>query len=868
MKRLFAVILTFYICSTGLQAVIPDMKFRRLDTRDGLSNAQVNCVFRDSRGYMWIGTPYGLNRYDGYRFKTFYSYARDTTTMRNNLVDEIYEDFRGHLWIKQGMNYTSYDPVTERFNRNPVNELSEFGIQGNIEKLYIDAKKRFWVKTYGFGFYCYDPARKKLSHVQEGYLQDQISKELAIAWFNEVNEHEMIIISTRGELVCIDGEQGQVRWRNTELVNLRNFSVDYNMFLDKEQRLWVMSRSFDVYVFDLKTKRWTSGLGNSLQLMGVSIESMPTRDLLVWDICMDHQGLFWMATDHYGVIVIDPKTHEVRQFTYVKGDETSLCDITVKHFYEDNLGRMWIASFKNGICEYHESQSNFQNFAFGDINAVCEDYAGNWWLGTNDHGVIRYNPATGEQTLFNRQNSGFRNDVIVGAYCSKSGDVWFGTYEGGLLRYHNGQWTNYLYTGQEGGLTTNNVWDITEDFQGNIWLSMLGGGLHRLDVKTGRFRAFMTHNSAINTDWLSSIQRTATNWILAGSSEYYTMINPSNFQIVNGSIPQDPNASTFTASGNHVLMDSRGLIWHGSASGLIIFDRKTKQVTLLDMKSGLYGSKVSSIVEDTKHTMWAVTDHGVSNVIPQKGENGEWTFVVRSYNNRDGLQPGPFNDRAIWLTRDGRILVGGQDGLDVINPLNIGAGQQQQTPVFSGLRLFDTDINPGESYDGHVILDEAIDVCRSLVLKYAENQFTILLGSTSGEPNNRSRFVYKLKGFSDQWIRTDEKVPAITYMSVPSGSYTLCVRMLNDDGTMGEIESELDITILAPWYRSWWMSLFYLLLLGTLGYWLHRRYRLVQREPADNRQPPIANTEPPIANSQEPTVNSDVEEAVLMDEDE
>ena len=123
-KPLFALLL-FVLLPLSMQAVIPDIKFRRLDTRDGLSNSQVNCVYRDTRGIMWFGTAYGLNRYDGYRFKTFFSNKRDTTSMRDNFTDEIMEAYDGKLWLKQGMNYCVYDPVTEKFERNVSREISE-----------------------------------------------------------------------------------------------------------------------------------------------------------------------------------------------------------------------------------------------------------------------------------------------------------------------------------------------------------------------------------------------------------------------------------------------------------------------------------------------------------------------------------------------------------------------------------------------------------------------------------------------------------------------------------------------------------------------------------------------------------------------
>ena len=117
MTKTFYTLLLLLLVPACVQAVVPDMKFRRLDTRDGLSNSQVNCVFRDSRGYVWIGTAYGLNRYDGYRLKTFYSNRLDSTSMRDNYTDQIFEAYDGKLWLKQGMNYCVFDPVTETFER-------------------------------------------------------------------------------------------------------------------------------------------------------------------------------------------------------------------------------------------------------------------------------------------------------------------------------------------------------------------------------------------------------------------------------------------------------------------------------------------------------------------------------------------------------------------------------------------------------------------------------------------------------------------------------------------------------------------------------------------------------------------------------
>ena len=296
-------------------------------------------------------------------------------------------------------------------------------------------------------------------------------------------------------------------------------------------------------------------------------------------------------------------------------------------------------------------------------------------------------------------------------------------------------------------LVTNNIWGITEDKWGNIWVGVLGGGAVRIDKKTGQQRAFTADNSALKTVWTNSISTGSNGWIVLGNSEYYALINPGNFKIINGTFPvdNDRKAITISTATTH--------------SGLVIYDLKTQQKTLLDMKSGLFGSNAVSVTEDTRHTMWVATDHGVSNITPLKQEDGTWTFTIRNFNSRDGLQPGPFNQRAIFCSKTGELLIGGQDGLDIISTLKLGNGDSKERPVFSGLVLFDQEVEVGQEYDGRVILEQALDMQRSIRLKYEQNQFTIHMASDNGGINNATRFVYQLEGFNDKWIKSSANNP-------------------------------------------------------------------------------------------------------------
>ena len=842
MKKLITLcLLAVSLSVTAQTSMIPDMKFRRLDTPDGLSSSQINNIFRDSRGYVWISTPYGLNRYDGYRVKTFYSNQRDTTTMRDNYCDRIYEAHDGKLWMRQGMGYCVYDPVTESFERNAARELAKMGLDCGVEWLYIDSKKRIWVKDYENAIYCYHPEAKgdkKVVKIRIGYGQNEFSPNYGISTVADYGD-KLLVVTNNGELVCLNGDKGEVEWVDNWMYEASGIdSQEYRVYVDKDMNIWCNVLSF-VYIHENKTKKWYTML-DYLAMKGV--EGVPAG-LQVWNLLVDNNDYLWLGCDHDGLVVVDIRNKQWKQFLNNKHDETSLSDNTLRTLYLDNRNTVWIGSYKNGVNQYIPGVSSLKSIELGDITTTCEDKYGNYWLGTNDVGILVYNPKTNEVVNhFTKDNSGLANNIIVGSWPAHDGTIWFGSYNGGLSHAipsasdpTQATIVNIQATGKPGELANNSVWALNEDKWGRMWFSTLGGGLQMLDPKTKKFTTWDSKNTVLPGDYLNSLSWNKKGWLMVGSAYYYSLVNPVTRKLINQVIPENPEVPVTPGSTTYVIEDSRGLIWHGSNVGIIVYDQKTKFQTLLDMTDGLLGSSVNSLLEDKKHNIWAVTDHGVSRIVPQQQENGEWQFSIRSYSSADGLQKATYNQRSMWLTRDGKVLIGGQGGLDIIDPSLLVDKKSDERPVFSGLQIFDQDVEVGREFKGRVILDEALDVCREITLKY-NDQFTIQLSTNKVVVNNRKRFAYKLEGFNENWVRTSSLNPNITYNSLRAGSYTLYVRILNGDGTLGEEESQLEITILPPLYRTRWMILLYMLLIAAGAWFFVKWYLKKQKEKADMEQ--------------------------------
>ncbi len=781
-------------------AMIPDMKFRRLDSRDGLSSTQVNSVFRDSHGYVWIATPYGLNRYDGYRFKVYYSHVKDSLSMLRNDVTDIQEAEDGRLWVHHGTEYSVLNPQTECFDRHPERWLHQQGVQGNIERIYIDRHGRFWVKTYDQGLWTVDAKSHRVRHFSIGSGAQQINPKMIISDMSEFG-NSLLLISNDGEIVCFNTKTVRISWKSQKIQQRCDFrGSGYFIRVDAQQNIWVLVEG-RAYVYVRKAGRWYDSAAEALSAMGVKGFSPETK---IWDVAFDDHQQLWLATDHQGLCIVSLEDRMCRHFMAVKNDETTISDNTLRKIYRDQLNRMWIATYMNGVNFYSENLFHFKNLAVGNVNTVCVDKKDHLWMGTNDKGIIYYNKDTGEHVAYNKENGAITSNVIVCSLAATDGTLWFGTYGGGLFCFRNGHFTHYQENGQADGLSNNNVWALCEDQWGNIWLGTLGSGIQRIDHVTGKFSKPMN----LASNYVNSIQLTESGRLLVGHSEYYSWVDPKSFTITNCRIEDECKGVPPTPSTNQIIQDSRGLLWQATMTGVTVCDLKERRTWLLDRESGLFDSMVAGLLEDARHTIWVITMHGLSNVIPQQQPDGTWSFFVHSYNNRDGLHTAPYNQRSAALTSNGYVIVGGYEGIDIINTKDIGVGLVREMPVLSGVKVMERPVQ---------------QVAQELELDYDENYFSIHLATDKGDVHNRTRLAYCLHGFNDQWHYTDDILPNVSYTGLPSGNYIFEARILQEDGTLSGDSCRLNIRISPPWYRSWWMYVVYLTLLLAFIWWLYRR---------------------------------------------
>lgn len=808
----FAILTLLLMASISVQAEKPDLKFKRLDTRNGLSNSQVNCILKDSKGFVWIGTKYGLNRYDGYRFREFHSNIKDSTALLSDYVDKLYEDIDGKIWVQQELKYCVYDPKTEQFQQNLSPWLKKAGVEGSVENVYIDNRKNYWIKMWGGKLYYYNPRKNIRSSFQVD--DSKFGPGTSISSYASCGRHTLMILKN-GVIAAFDGDKGKVAWVSNYVKNRqKENAVDNRIYIDRYGNYWVL-KGGSCYIYVQKTRRWYNGVSHLLRKFGFA--NVPQIEM-VSDVKEDPDGRIFIGTNHSGLFVADFGKRQVYCYENNKANENSLSDINVVCLYLDRGGQMWIGTYVGGVNQVVFGNPYVSNVRTGSVNTVTEDKEGNYWLGTNESGIYRYNPKTGETRHFTTAD-GLSSNILVASLCASDGTLWFGTYGGGLMHYANGRFTAM----RKGTIGDDNVWAVVEAPDKNIWIGTLGAGVQCINPETGTIDTYDSENSRIASNYVSSMQMTSEGWIVVGTSNNYSLIDPKTRKVVNMKLDQDSTRMTVVTSSNtQVFSDSRGLIWYCSAAGVHVLDNATGRVTLLDQATGLAGNAVYSVAEDNNKNIWVATEYGVSLILLHYA-NGQWQMDIRNYNNRDGLLPGPYNQRSSFLTHDGKILVGGVSGLDIINPELLGNRKVVGRPLFSGLMLYGQQVEVGKKYNGHVILPEALNETRRITLSYKENMFTVQMASDQGLINNRSQYVYRLEGFSDKWMKTDVGNPNISFAGLAPGTYTLAVKLLDDCNQMGVEESCMEIVINPPFWRTWWAYLLYFIIVGVLFWMIHRR---------------------------------------------
>lgn len=793
------------LLSLSLYAQSEDYSFSRLDIYNGLSNNQVNAIMKDQDGYLWFGTTSGLNRYDGYSFKIFRKQPNDSASLTDSHINALYELPEGKMWVITRAAPCIYDSHTEKFTANE-SYLHALGLpSGNVIKIVKGGNGRYWFLYDNLGLYLFSSVDKKAKL----FSGNSLNGSEKITSLKETNDGKLWLVYQNGLLRQYDINTSKIIFSSMALQNADKEASAYDLFIDGDGDLCLWRFAYGFFLFHPQS--------NSARQFNEASFPSQLSSSVVTHIVQDSNGLLWVATDHGGVTLIDKKNNfKTRYLLNDPKDPKSLSQNSITALYKDDNGIIWLGTYKQGVSYlnsnilkfpyYHHELSNVNSLQYDDVNRFVEDRYGNIWIGTNGGGLIYFDRKnnTFKQYLHNpNDKNSLSNNVIVSLCIDHNNMLWIGTYLGGLNSFDGKKFTRYRHSDSDSlSLADDKVWEIFEDSEQNLWVGTLGSGLDLFDRKANRFKHYQVkegRQNVLSSNYISSIIQDKKGNLWIGSDIGLTVFEKNKTTPVFYRHTSE-NKSLSTDNVISLLQDSKGRIWVGTGEGLNLFNEQTKNFQVFTTSNGLPDNIILNILEDNHQTLWISTPNGLCSATPQEKENGTSLFIV-NYDETNNLQNREFNDNAAIKTRTGELLFGGPSGFNIINPDKIEKPSNNPKIVFTGLQIFNNNIEPGTIVNDRVLLKESLSQLQNIDLKYKENVFSIEFTSLDFAHSTRDKYAYMLQGFNPDWLYANGNQRQVTYTNLDPGHYTFKVKVLNGNGLWSNVKT-LQINIRPPFWRT------------------------------------------------------------------
>jgi signal transduction histidine kinase/ligand-binding sensor domain-containing protein/DNA-binding response OmpR family regulator len=841
-NRLLIITLVLLLNLVPVAAQPVQYPFSHLDVFNGLSHSQVLAIIKDAKGFMWFGTPSGLNRYDGYTFKVFRHKENDSTTLSDDLVSKIQEGPHNKFWVDIRGGQNIFDPVSEKTITNTTAYCRQLSLPAaNVTDIAKDKQGFFWFAQPGYGLSRYDPKTNSVHRFQRKGVKN-IPDITDMAADNAGN---LWVMYNDGLLEAYNTATEKLTYTNAAIFK-KGDALRYKLFADTENDLWIYTEGFPQGVYCFNSNN------NKLEHYHHDAPGKRLNTNLVTGIQQDNNGIIWISTDHGGINLVNKRTGVISYLENNPEDIKSISQNSINAIYRDNTGIIWLGTYKKGINYYHENIIKFpvyrhllsdaKSLPFDDVNRFVEDDKGNLWIGTNGGGLIYYDRTKGTYRSFKHNpanNNSISNDVIVSLCIDHNKKLWIGSFYGGLDCYDGNRFIHYKHDPQNSSsISDNSIWEIYEDAQHQLWVGTLLGGLNRFDPEANGFYTYRNGAGALNSNYISALAEDQEGNLWIGTESGINVLNKKTGKFVyythNSKDPHSLSNNSVTA----LLKDNRGNMWVTTRDGLNFFDKQTKSFRHFNEADGLVQSNILTIMEDNANSLWLGTTNGISRAWVQNNGNDVMQILFRNYDERDGLQGREFNENAALKTKRGELIFGGANGFNIISPEAIAHNTIVPEVVLTDLRVFDKSLQPGEVINNRVLLKTAISEVKEITLKYHENIFSLEFAALNYSNPEKNQYAYKLEGFNNDWLTTDGSHRTVTYTNLDPGKYTFRVKASNGDGVWNEQGTALMVTILPPFWRTIPAFIIYALLAGAILFAArrltiqraHMRFQLAQQK--------------------------------------
>jgi ligand-binding sensor domain-containing protein/serine phosphatase RsbU (regulator of sigma subunit) len=778
LKQLFAIstILITLLGSINLNA--QNQRFKSLSIKEGLSQSTVNCIIQDKKGFIWVGTQDGLNKYDGGRFIHYKNIVSDSNSIPDNNIQALFEDSYGKIWIgTYGGGVAVYNSRSNQFKRF---HSTNSGLTDDITMCFTELNGSIYIGTKRGGLNIYDETENKISPVK---IENNTNLQIRdITKFN----NKIYVATNLGGIHYAD---------KSVWVKLLD-TVQIQVIKPIKNKLWLGGLNGEVYYKESDYFKF-----NKLNIKGLSQTG-------IWGMVPGDSTSIWAGTFGDGLLKINIEDNKVvNKFISQKEDPNSLSHDVILTLFKDREGGIWIGTLGGGVNYFEPENQKFQHY--NDLNGLSNNvvmsflkdtaklYVGTYGGGLN---ILDFNTNTFSSVKEIKAN------IIRCMHKDNNGIIWIGTYGNGLIRYNPKKHTSKQVLKN----VTDDVWNIISGNENEIWLGTWGSGLIKLNTLNLEHKQYKKDNSinSIGDDIVLSIAKNKDGniWIgTYGSGLNYLNTNTNQFKHFGSSGVN--NKETNNKKIRNILINKDGNLLLGTdGGGLNIYNSKKNEFEYVTKENGLPNNVVYGIAQENEN-IWITTNYGIAKYSLTKK-------TITNFDYDDGLQNNEFNQGALYFNSD-KIYAGGINGFNIFNPKKTELISKNAPTIITSMKVMGLEHNPPIQY---------VD---SINLHYSSNflsfQFSYL------DYSGKTVYRCKLEGLDNDWLYLDER-NYINYTNLPPGKYTLKYQGKRT-GEWNNNYSTLPIIIPPPFWKTIWfysISIIFILISLYLFY-LFKQKSLIRK---------------------------------------
>ncbi len=762
--------------------------FNHLSVNNGLSQGVNNCIYRDSKGFVWISSYDGLNRFDGVNCITFRSSIHHPDGLKGTYFLNILEDQNANLWIGSDAGLNFYNRKLDRFTNFRIETLATE--KKFCSPFYIDDKNCIWFEIDS-QIAVFNSDSKEFRFVDRAEWTGKLTIMPFPGQLYRPLE-KILVTSSSPSFVWKGGVTGtMVKWHPIRL-EIPNLHI--TALLPQSNNNFWLGAGDGIYRFE------NTHMQNHIS----HFENKKIEHIA--NLHLDRKGTLWAGTIHQGLFSVDTTAKKViNQYQNSLYDSYSMAGNQVQYINNDEQGDLWVSIWGKGIdytslnkfwFNHHLKKEETESVGSDNFIRSIIEVNNEFWCATQAAGILILDKNKKIKSTFRKGLPMF----IEYLYLDNKNQVWLASYEGLFLIDPVSLKITHIPFNTSAFSPASNEYNFLRCLENGLMLGSTNDGLFFIEKNQNAYRitpakGIRNEKEIFLTSYTDRLNR------------IYVSRSFKGFGVYQRSDDSLKLLKEFSIEGSIKCFSETkdSILWIGSTIGLLRFNKNSLSIErTYTTKDNLSNHFIYGIVPDGDY-LWLSTNAGINRFDVRDK-------TVKTFTMADGLQSNEFNTYAYYKARNGEILFGGVNGLNSFFPAEFKTNSYPPQLILTDIQINNVayrPVNPAE--------------IRELNTNYHENTlgFDFAVIHYANAAANTLRYI--LVGYDKIWIT----IPArnfIRYTNLPAGHYTLKVKAFSADGIEADGTYSLPITIDLPWWLSWWFKLFLVVTFFSIVVLLIRNY--------------------------------------------